>query len=302
MSYFWVNIGKSYKEVKEHGFLWAPSFTLKADGSHLHKRDWDIVSDVCAGDVIFCCRDNYIIYVAIASKSSYKAPRPENRTFSKWEQEGHKIEVDIVELKIPLALNDFNFEFQTRFNHLCSQLVFDRNLNRCQIYMASIPDTAAVMLLNLIGDDSLDVHLKSDNHKPNSGVTRSGSDQEVISKARVGQGMFRRDVVSLWNNQCPVTGVTEPSLLIASHILSWHLSNSFEKVDKYNGLLLSPNADKLFDRGLISFSDTGELLVSDSLELSVLNKLGIDPRCKIAKLKKENLPYLKRHRELYDFE
>lgn len=300
MAYFWVNIGKSYKEVKEQGFLWAPSFTLKKDGSQLHKKDWDIVSDVCAGDVIFCCRDKHIIYAAIATKNSYKAPRPESRTFSEWEQEGNKIEVDIVELRPHLALSDFNVEFQSRFNHLCSQLVFDKNLDRCQIYMASIPNAAAVMLLNLIGEDSFDVYLKNNDHD-SRGTTRTGSDQEVASKARVGQGMFRKDVLDLWGSRCPLTGVNEPSLLIASHILSWQLSSPAEKVDKFNGLPLSPNADKLFDRGLISFSDHGELLISDDLEPTNLTKLGIAADSRISGLKKENLPYLKLHRELYGF-
>jgi predicted restriction endonuclease len=43
-------------------------------------------------------------------------------------------------------------------------------------------------------------------------------------------------------------------LLIASHIKPWAKCDGNEKVDVYNGFLLSPNFDRLFDQGFITFS------------------------------------------------
>ena len=52
-------------------------------------------------------------------------------------------------------------------------------------------------------------------------------------------------------------------LLVASHIKPWSISDANEKLDIHNGLLMCPNHDKLFDRGYISFDDTGRILISE---------------------------------------
>ncbi|ARF66915.1 hypothetical protein B7C51_02510 [Paenibacillus larvae subsp. pulvifaciens] len=68
-------------------------------------------------------------------------------------------------------------------------------------------------------------------------------------------------------------GVNEPSLLIASHIKLWKYSTNIERLDKYNGLLLCPNHDKLFDQGLITFTDEGKIIISSLLTPKTKNKL-----------------------------
>ncbi len=95
--------------------------------------------------------------------------------------------------------------------------------------------------------------------------------------------------------------MNKPELLIASHIVSWQLSNDEEKLDKFNGLPLSPNIDKLFDKGFISFSDNGKILIHESITSEILSQLGIDRSSKIEKLRDKNLFYLKKHREIHGF-
>ena len=41
-----------------------------------------------------------------------------------------------------------------------------------------------------------------------------------------------------------------------------------------NGLLLTPDADLLFDRGFISFEDDGDVLVSRRIDREDLRRLG----------------------------
>ena len=97
--------------------------------------------------------------------------------------------------------------------------------------------------------------------------------QQLVS-ARRGQGIFKANV-RLNEKRCRVTGITNPRLLIASHIKPWAKSSDHEKLDGCNGLFLSPHIDRLFDRGLISFADDGTLLRSSELDIAILNAWGI---------------------------
>ncbi|NQZ50402.1 MAG: HNH endonuclease [Moritella sp.] len=303
MAYYWVNVGTTHQEMVREKLLWAPLVSVNKNGVITRKSSWDTVVSVQAGDVIFCCKNTHIISVVVAKKDAFKSPVPQSRSSSK--TEGNKVIIDLVELKNPLAVAEFKEEFIFKFNEECSEIIFSKENKLCQKYMVSIPDLAAAFLLNLIGEDSVDIQQSMDAHKSrknSSSKKLAGIDKKVIAKARVGQGPFRKDVLKLWKNTCPVTNVDDEKLLIASHIVSWQLSTPEEKVDGYNGLPLSPNADKLFDKGLISFTDNGVMLLGDGIAPKLLEQLGINPMVKISGLKNENYPYLKRHRELHGFE
>ena len=90
-----------------------------------------------------------------------------------------------------------------------------------------------------------------------------------IVAARKGQGLFKSRV-SFVEKGCRVTNAIGQGYLIASHIKPWAKSNNIEKLDGYNGLLLSPHIDRLFDKGLISFSDEGDLLISKHCDPSII--------------------------------
>jgi hypothetical protein len=129
--------------------------------------------------------------------------------------------------------------------------------------------------------------------KPNK-TERSG-----LVNSRVGQGYYRQIIREKWGNKCPMTGCEIIRILIASHIVPWSESNDVERLDADNGILLSPSADSLFDRHLISFTDQGELLLSKKLEPLELKKLGISLDVKIP-VTEGMKKYLKRHREKID--
>lgn len=74
---------------------------------------------------------------------------------------------------------------------------------------------------------------------------------------------------------CPITMINEESLLIASHIKPWALSDPIEKIDPNNGLILSPLYDKLFDRGFITFNDDKRVVISNWLSRQVQGRIGI---------------------------
>ncbi|SHG02146.1 HNH endonuclease [Flavisolibacter ginsengisoli] len=80
-----------------------------------------------------------------------------------------------------------------------------------------------------------------------------GLDIKRLVNTRVNQYRFRQLVLSNYNNKCCITGLTEPILLIASHITSW---SKFEdnRLNPMNGLCLNALHDKAFDAGLLTIS------------------------------------------------
>jgi len=67
-------------------------------------------------------------------------------------------------------------------------------------------------------------------------------------ETRLGQGRYRIQLIDIWR-KCSVTEFDRLDLLIASHIKPWKVSSEKERIDPFNGLLLTPNLDKLFDLG-----------------------------------------------------
>lgn len=120
------------------------------------------------------------------------------------------------------------------------------------------------------------------------------TDKVTLINTRIGQGKFRKCLLNYWEG-CAVTGYKIQNLLIASHIKPWRDSSNKERLDTYNGLLLTPSIDKAFDTGFISFNSKGEILISNILEKPDL--LGIKNEMKI-KLEKAHLRYLEYHRDV----
>lgn len=121
-----------------------------------------------------------------------------------------------------------------------------------------------------------------------------------LTQARIGQGRFRSDLLNEWN-KCMITTINEPAILIASHIKPWAQSNNQERLDHYNGLVLSPTFDKLFDQGFITFRRAGDdvgVCISDHVGKRTKELLNIKENqiFKIPNVSKR-LDYLKHHRD-----
>jgi hypothetical protein len=117
-----------------------------------------------------------------------------------------------------------------------------------------------------------------------------------LVKSRRGQGIFKSNVY-LYEHRCRVTGTSMKQHLIASHIKPWRESSDKEKIDGYNGLLLAPHVDHLFDKGFISFADDGKLLISAKLNKNVLKTWGIPNTMNVGAFQSKQRQYLKYHRE-----
>ncbi len=131
-------------------------------------------------------------------------------------------------------------------------------------------------------------------------VAPTETERTALTKSRIGQGVFRDGLIRLWGG-CAVTGYKRRVMLLASHIKPWSASSNIERLDPYNGLLLSPTVDKLFDRGLITFDNRGRMLRSSILEADELEQIGVPKDAALTKVPSSTLPYLEYHRD-HEFE
>jgi predicted restriction endonuclease len=100
---------------------------------------------------------------------------------------------------------------------------------------------------------------------------------------------------------CRITQVNRPEHLIASHCKPWRdCESNDERLDGENGLLLTPTADHLFDRGFISFENNGDLLISPVVHRESLKRMGIPPDEKrnVGAFSEGQRRYLAYHRDL----
>jgi HNH endonuclease len=127
------------------------------------------------------------------------------------------------------------------------------------------------------------------------------TEAERLVVQRVGQDVFRDALMDYWGGRCPLTGITEPALLRASHIVPWADSTDEQRLDVYNGLLLSALWDAAFDGGLVSFADDGAVLVSESVGVTTRAALGIAPTTRLNGLRDQHRVNLAVHRERNGF-
>lgn len=121
------------------------------------------------------------------------------------------------------------------------------------------------------------------------------TEREQLVLARVGQGRFRQNLIDMWGG-CSITGCKVFEVLRASHIKAWKDCSDEERLDPYNGLLLLPNLDVLFDNGYVSFLDDGRLIVSPSLSPADAKTLGVHGNMRL-KVSPRHRKYLAHHRE-----
>lgn len=115
---------------------------------------------------------------------------------------------------------------------------------------------------------------KGDKTLPTVKTNRDSGRQGEIRRARKGQGIYR-DKMLQECPFCPITMINDERLLIASHIKPWAVSSDDEKLDPKNGFILSPLYDKLFDRGLMTFTEDRRIILSNWLSPKNKERLGV---------------------------
>jgi len=121
------------------------------------------------------------------------------------------------------------------------------------------------------------------------------TERQAVTNARIGQGTFRQRLLEMWEG-CAVTDVRLPNVLRASHIKPWRFSTNNERLNPYNGLLLLPQYDQLFDQGLITFDESGGIVSSPVLDQIEPTKLGINQKDRLRSFSNHHQGFLEYHR------
>ena len=128
----------------------------------------------------------------------------------------------------------------------------------------------------------------------------SDTERIAVTQARRGQGLYRRRLMDYWGNACSVTGCNIPQVLRASHAKPWaSCTTATDRLSQFNGFLLTANLDVLFDKGLITFDDSGKICIAEQISSEQQKGLGInsDMHIRADKLSEKHLEYLHYHQE-----
>jgi putative restriction endonuclease len=301
MRYWWVNQNQTYKFEVPGGFLWSPK--TRADGgfNYFYKT----MSEVQPGDIVFSFCDTYIKAIGVVQSPAVTSPKPDFRTAgSNWADAGWYVEVEFEVLENPIKPKDFIDEIVP---HLAKKYApLQVNGNGLQgIYLTEISSEFGKLLIDLTKANIIKIQ---DDFSPLSAVEaefdlsleiaakgiEGNLEQVQLVKARRGQGIFKANV-RLVETRCRVTGVSNIKHLRASHIKPWSKSDDKEKISGYNGLLLAPHIDHLFDRGFITFGTDGRLIISDKLPVDVLSKWKLPEEMNVGDFHKQQGAFLEYH-------
>ena len=287
--YWWVNHKQTVRHEIDGQYLWSP----KTSNNGIRNQFYDNMRRASPGDLVLSYANQVIRYVGRVAEFAFAAPKPTEfgSAGANWHNEGWLLPVFWTELDPPVrpkAMIDILGPLLPKKYSPIRPSTGDGNQG---VYLAEIDkpvfDTVVGgsvidrQLLARGGANSLTfqtVKEMLDDQEEKNILADPGLDatiRKAIIQARRGQGTFRANVESI-EKECRLTRVTNPSLLIASHIKPWRsCETAQERLDGMNGLLLTPDADLLFDRGFITFQDDGEVRVSPRFDNEDLRRLGL---------------------------
>ena len=284
--------------------MWSP--IKNANGAR--NPFYDNMEKVHPGDLVFAYAQQQVKSIGVAQKKAYSAPKPasfENAS-NNWSQIGWLVEVEFSQLDNPVVPKE-HLQVLGKYLTIKSAPLDEMGRGK-ERYLVELEVGLALALIQI---SKIPLELMTRELAP---VQNSESDYEIeleiqarslegdpekiqLTKSRRGQGIFKANV-RLVEDRCRVTGVTNIKHLRASHIKPWSVSSKEEKLDGFNGLLLSPHVDHLFDRGFISFRSSGDLMISKELNPIVLNQWNIASSRNVGAFKNNQGKYLEFHRDV----
>lgn len=294
--YWWVNHKQTGRQEVDGQYLWSPKREQPSARNPRGSRSefYDNMREASPGDLVLSYIAGEIRFVGRVTEFAFTAPKPAEfgLTGANWSDEGWLLPVYWTPLTPAVRPKALLAELAPRLPKTYSPIQSDSGNGNQKAYLAEVDQsvfeiiTAAATfdrraasvggansltfeIVNGILEDQVEQRISSD---------RSLTDtvRQAVINARRGQGAFRKNVESV-ETRCRLTGITNPTLLIASHIKPWRLcETAAERLDGMNGLLLTPDADLLFDRGFISFGEGAEVMVSKRVDKYDLRRLGFE--------------------------
>ncbi len=288
--FWWVNHNQTARQEIDGQYLWSP----KTESNGSRSEFYNNMRRAVPGDLVLSYAGQAVRYVGRVVDFAFTAPKPAEfgNTGGNWSLDGWLLPVFWTPLGPPVRPKEFIASLRPLLPQRYSPINLASGAGNQKAYLAAIPKTVFDLVVSrssyndealLFGgsnsltfevvvdkiEDIIESHIREDRNLEDT-VKQS------VVLARRGQGRFRTNVESI-EKSCRLTGVTNPTLLIASHIKPWRLcETAHERLDGMNGLLLTPDADLLFDRGFISFDDDGAVRVSPRIDRTDLRRLGFD--------------------------
>lgn len=318
MRYWWVNQNQTFRHEIEGGYLWSP----KRNKNGHRNPFYEFMREVSPGDIVLSFCDTRIAALGIVSGYCRESPKPEEfgTAGTNWSQIGWRVGVRWRQLSNPIRPKDHIARLRSALPQQYAPLTRDGN-GLQGIYLTEIGSVLASELFSLIGaevnrvaDAGREVgRIERDSPAPepdieewerrievaiDTSATIPETERTALVQSRRGQGIFRDNVRSI-EHACRITRVERMEHLIASHIQPWRDSSNEQRLDGENGLLLTPTVDHLFDKGFISFENTGQLIVSPVADPVSLERMGIDrdARVDVGAFSQGQRRYLEFHRE-----
>ncbi len=294
MRFWWVNQNQTHRQEIGGGYLWSP----KRNSNNARNPFYEFMREVAPGDLVFSFVDTRIIAVGIVRSYCYESPKPIEfgAIGMNWEQIGGRVRVDFTVLQSRIRPKEHTGLLLPTFPARYSPLQGSGD-GKQSVYLAAVPELMAHALIGLIGREAEALTaaaaqaLPFDNQRPETAdlevwehhieqtleaqADLAETDRETLIIARRGQGLYKLRVMQV-ETRCRITQVDNPAHLRASHCKPWRDSDNAERLDGENGLLLTPTIDHLFDRGFISFEDSGRLIISPVAHRPSLNRMGVD--------------------------
>lgn len=307
MAFWWVNHKQTRNHEVEGGYLWSPF--RNANGAY--NQTYENMRHAQVGDIVFSFAHAQIGAVGRVTVAATPSPKPTEfgNVGDYWSDEGWLVEVEFVDVPRPLRPQAHAEQIAPLLPTRHSPIQKNGHGNqRC--YLAGISDALGFLLLELteagdrlramnrVSEPEHGRALLEDLHQIEGDLSIPETQKLQLARARIGQGLFRKRVIQL-DPACRVTGVSDKRVLIASHIKPWKSSTNAERLNGYNGILLSPHVDALFDDHLITFEDDGRMRVHDSLLPEVLDRWGIDPGRRVPRFRPEQATFLDHHRTVF---
>ena len=310
-NYWWVNHKKTSKQEIDEGFLWSP-FT-KRNGQK--NRFYDNMAEARPGDVVISYANARVSFIGTVTSLAMKAPKPTSfgSAGEDWLDEGWRLPVSWYSVPTPVSTMAVIDQLRPFLPEKYSPLSHKDGSGNQGCYLASIDEKLFEMIVGMtefddhlllagLGSEPLTFEDVENRIEEALLSSDSLSDTEVlqVQKSRRGQGEFRENVLRILDH-CPLTGVAIRELLVASHIKPWRACDSmFERLDGENGIPFTPTADALFDKGFISFDDSGRLLVSSALPRAVSEIFGLQalentPVIAVSQRRAQYLDYHRKH-------
>ena len=303
---WWVNHKQTSRQEIDGSYLWSP----KKNKNGARNVSYDNMTRAMPGDVVFSYADGKMGAVGVVIDRVRTAPTPEEfgKKAGQWQtDEGWLLPVRFEVLGQPLLPKDHLTQLAPLLPRKHSPIRATGVWNQ-GIYLAEIPPKMGALLQDLLGGELKRIEekiaIEADDQLTDAAIeeeiwqrTNLGPrEKRQLIYARIGQGIYRENVERI-EKACRVTGVPDRRHLRASHIKPWRMSDDREKLDGFNGLLLSPHIDQLFDRGHISFTDDGQMLISKHLNPFVTKAWGLDKTRPPQPFRPEQCKYLDFHRQ-----